>query len=443
MIAKYYQLLKDFINFESSINIADESKELKKTSKWLKKIFEENKLNSEIIEWYWNSIVYAEYENNENLPTCLIYWNYDIIETKKERTWKNDPFSLFIWKEKIYGRWTANNKWQILIHMISIFELIKEKNLWYNIKFIIDWEKTIWSPNTKKFIEDNKDKLKSDLFLISDWSFINEKPCIWISTRWNIELSLEIQSTENNLDLETYWWIIPNAIQEMSKLLSKLYGWNQQINIPYFYYEVEDIPFNNILNNKKIDYDRDNFKKENWIWEIFKDKNNDYFSQIWMKPTVQITDISLWEDTTPNKSIIPKSSKAELTFKIVKKQDPDKIIKSFQQRVISNIPDYLKYHISIKNKSMWTQIDTNNKYYEKVKNLAENIYKKDLLQQNMWISIPILDIIQKEITKNIIIFPLANNDCNYKGINENLNIENIEKWILFSLNLFSKQTQLF
>lgn len=441
MIAKYYQLLKDLIGFRTISEDQDESKELKKTAKRFKKIFEENKIECEIIEWYWNPIIYAEYENNKNLPTCLIYWNYDTINAENSKSWKNDPFSLFIWKEKIYGRWTANNKWQILVHIIAILELIKEKNIWYNIKFLIDWEKNNWSQLTIKFIESNKEKLKSDFLFISDWTQINQRPSIWISSRWKIRINLSIKSADNDIDSETYWWIVPNSIQEMNKLLSKLYWANQQINIPYFYYDVEDIPFNNILNNKKIEYDREKFKKDNWVWEIFKEKNNDFFSQIWMRPTVQITSIQWW--SKDNLWIIPRNSEAEITFKIVKKQDPDKIIKSFEQRILSNLPDYMNFDIYVREKTSRNKIDINNKYYEKAKNLLENIYKKDIIEQNMWISIPILNIIQTEITDNIIVFPLANNDCNYKWVNENLNIENIEKWILFSLNFFSKQKQLF
>jgi len=179
MIAKYYQLLKEFIEIPSISIDKEHWTDIKKTAKRLKKVFEEHKMEVQFIEWYWNPIIIAYYEQNKSLPTCTIYWNYDIVAAYKKDWRKEDPFSLYIWKENIYWRWVSDSKWQLLIHMVSIFELIKEKNLWYNIRFFIEWEKLTWSENTKKFIIENKEKLNSDFFLISDWNLVNNNPCIW------------------------------------------------------------------------------------------------------------------------------------------------------------------------------------------------------------------------------------------------------------------------
>jgi hypothetical protein len=52
MIAKYYQLLKEFIQIQSISTNNEYMTEIKKTSKWLKKIFEENKMDTKIIDSY-------------------------------------------------------------------------------------------------------------------------------------------------------------------------------------------------------------------------------------------------------------------------------------------------------------------------------------------------------------------------------------------------------
>ena len=39
---------------------------------------------------------------SNNLPTCLLYGHYDVQSADKNDGWKNDPFSLFIGKDKIY-----------------------------------------------------------------------------------------------------------------------------------------------------------------------------------------------------------------------------------------------------------------------------------------------------------------------------------------------------
>lgn len=443
MIAQYYQLLKEFIEIPSISIDKEHLGDIKKAAKRLKKIFEEHKMEVQFIEWYWNPIVIADYEHNKSLPTCTIYWNYDVLAANKKDWRKDDPFSLYIWKESIYGRWVADTKWQLLVHIVSIFELIKEKNLWYNIRFFIEWEKNIWSENTKRFIIENQEKLKSDFFLISDWNLVNDKWCIWVSTRGNIDISLIIKTANNQINPWTYWWIVPNAIHEACKLLSKIHWGNNQINIPYFYYDVEEIPFNTILSNKKIEFEIDKIQKELSMKTLFKEKNLDYISQIWLRPTVQITSIKSWYNDKNSRSTIQNKAIANISFKTVKKQNAEKIIKSFQQWIGSNLPDYVEYDIKVNQISQWTAIDTKNKYFWKAESFLQDIFQNEIIKLNLWMTIPVLNTITENITDNILLIPIANKDCNSQWSSENLNTKLIEKWFLFTLNFFSTQLQLF
>ncbi len=443
MIARYYQLLKEFVQIQSISTNDEYIPEIKKTSKWLKKIFEENKMDVKIIDWYWNPIIIAEYIHDDKLPTVTIYWNYDIVSAYKKDWRKEDPFSLYIWKENIYWRGVADNKWQILIHMLAIFELIKEKNIWYNIRFLIEWEKITWSKDTKRFIIENKENLKSDFILLSDWNLVNQHWWIWVSTRWDIELQLTIKTSDNNINLWYFWWIVPNAIHELSKLTSKLYWANTQINIPYFYYQVQTPVFDTILRNKKIEFNKEEIQKHLWIKEIFKEKTFDYISQIWLRPTIQITSIHSGSQNQLENITIQNIATANINFKTVIRQNSDNIIKSFQQRTLANLPKYVEHYIYINRKSEPVQINKDNKYFSKAEWFLQEIFHNEPIQLNLGVNIPILDTIISNITDNIIIIPLSNYDSNTNCSNENIEIKLVEKWFLFTLNFLSKQLQLF
>ncbi len=47
-----------------------------------------------------------------------------------------------------------------------------------------------------------------------------------------------------------------NAVEESVKLISRMYDSNNQITIPYFYYEVENISANEKTINSKIPFDK-------------------------------------------------------------------------------------------------------------------------------------------------------------------------------------------
>ncbi|MFZ2150564.1 MAG: M20/M25/M40 family metallo-hydrolase [Candidatus Absconditicoccaceae bacterium] len=443
MIAQYYQLLKEFIEIPSISIDKEHLGDIKKAAKRLKKIFEEHKMEVQFIEGYGNPIVIADYEHNKSLPTCTIYGNYDVLAANKKDGRKDDPFSLYIGKESIYGRGVADTKGQLLVHIVSIFELIKEKNLGYNIRFFIEGEKNIGSENTKRFIIENQEKLKSDFFLISDGNLVNDKGCIGVSTRGNIDISLIIKTANNQINPGTYGGIVPNAIHEACKLLSKIHGGNNQINIPYFYYDVEEIPFNTILSNKKIEFEIDKIQKELSMKTLFKEKNLDYISQIGLRPTVQITSIKSGYNDKNSRSTIQNKAIANISFKTVKKQNAEKIIKSFQQWIGSNLPDYVEYDIKVNQISQWTAIDTKNKYFGKAESFLQDIFQNEIIKLNLGMTIPVLNTITENITDNILLIPIANKDCNSQGSSENLNTKLIEKGFLFTLNFFSTQLQLF
>ena len=59
---------------------------------------------------------------------------------------KENPFN-HIGKDKVIWRGVVDNKWQTLVHILSIIKLIKENKLWYNITFILEWEEEIGSMN--------------------------------------------------------------------------------------------------------------------------------------------------------------------------------------------------------------------------------------------------------------------------------------------------------
>ncbi|MEI7563786.1 MAG: M20/M25/M40 family metallo-hydrolase [bacterium] len=138
MLADYYHILKDIITYKTISSQSDTFSEIQSLSQYLAKLFSDNSCEVELVTDYGNPIVLASYIHNPKLPTCLLYGHYDVQSADKKDGRKHDPFSLYLGKEKVYGRGVADDKGQFLIHLLTIFDLIKDKNLCYNMKFIIE-----------------------------------------------------------------------------------------------------------------------------------------------------------------------------------------------------------------------------------------------------------------------------------------------------------------
>lgn len=438
MLATYYQILNEFIWFKTISWDPSCSEKMQDTSQRLCDLLIDNSINANIISWYGNPIVLWNYVVDKDLPTCLFYAHYDVTHAQKSDWWKHEPFSLYIGRDNIIGRWVSDNKWVLLIWLMSIFDLIKENKLWYNLRIVLEWDETIWSPKLANFFRDYVDHLKSDFCLISDTNIIADNPCLDVWYRWNINMELKLLTAKTSLHSWTFGGLVPNAIHEMSLLLSRLYDINNRVTIPYFYYDVESVPIPIYLKNKRLKFDSDKVMQDTWIKALLRDKDTDIYTQIWLKPTVQITGINWWYVWKWFQDSIPNSATVKINFRIVRNQNISKIINSFEQWLRFNVSSYVDYKLDVLDYCEPCKVDTNNMYAQRAERLLKAIFQKEVIYKYSGWALPVLNHFKDILWASQVLVPLANEDCNAHGVNENLTIDMVEKGFTFFKNFLAK-----
>ena len=92
--------------------------------------------------------MYGEKIIDPNLPTVLVYGHYDVQPADPYELWDSPPFEATERNGGLYGRGSVDDKGQILIHMKAVEAILaSEGKLPVNIKFIIEGEEEIGSPN--------------------------------------------------------------------------------------------------------------------------------------------------------------------------------------------------------------------------------------------------------------------------------------------------------
>ncbi len=438
MKAEYYKLLKEYIWFKSISTNPDKqfSIEIQNCAKRLNDLFKSHNFKVQIINDYGNPIIIASYEVNKELETWLIYGHYDVQSANQIEWRKEDPFNLYMRKDKIIWRWVVDNKWQTLIHMINIFQLIKEWKLAYNIIFVLEWEEEIWSNGIDKFIQENSKKIKADFIMVSDGNIIQDMPVIESWFRWWFNAKLEIQTANTDLHTWIYGGVIPNAIEELNKLFSKLHDINNQVTIPYFYYEAEEVSAIQKTINKQIPFNSSSLE-DSFDIKHTKLQNIDFYSKTGLTPCVEITGIS-WGHTDYFKNSVPNKATANINFRLVYNQKCDTIKNLFEERIKNTLPKHITYKLSFDLCNKAIKLNNNNKYSQKARILLEKIYNNKVINIYSGWSLPIISTFQEHITSNILSIPLANEDCNMHWINENFKTDLIDKGFQFSYNFFQK-----
>src|SRR5205823_6099348 len=125
--------------------------------------------NVEIIPTGKHPLVYADWMHAPGKPTVLCYGHYDVQPPDPLELWESPPFEPTIRDGKIYARGVGDNKGQHLAHVLAVETLLAVRGaLPCNVRFLLEGEEEIGSPQMPPFVAAHRDELQADLCVISD-----------------------------------------------------------------------------------------------------------------------------------------------------------------------------------------------------------------------------------------------------------------------------------
>ena len=194
---------------------------------------------TKIYETEGHPIVYGEIMVDPKFPTVLVYGHYDVQPADPLELWHSSPFEPTIKDGKIFARGACDDKGQFYMHVKALELMTQTNSMCTNIKFIIEGEEEIGSPNLASFVKTHTDLLKADVILISDTAMISmDAPSIDIGVRGLSYIELEITGPNRDLHSGVYGGAVANPITILSKMIASCHDENNHITIPGFYEDV-------------------------------------------------------------------------------------------------------------------------------------------------------------------------------------------------------------
>ncbi len=153
--------------------------------------------------------------------------------------WDSPPFEPEIRDGKIWARGADDDKGQAFMHAKAFETLVKTDSLPCNVKFMIEGEEEIGSPNLGKWCEKNKAMLEADVILVSDTSMIGpDVPSITTGLRGLAYWQVEVTGPNRDLHSGLFGGAVANPINVLADLIAKMTDENNRITIPGFYDDV-------------------------------------------------------------------------------------------------------------------------------------------------------------------------------------------------------------
>ncbi|MBD3380707.1 MAG: M20/M25/M40 family metallo-hydrolase, partial [candidate division Zixibacteria bacterium] len=141
---KFVQVMIDMLKIPSISAQSEHKQDMLACAEFLMDQLKDIGLEPQLHETPGHPVVYAEYTQNPDAPTALIYGHYDVQPVDPLDLWNSPPFEPEIKDDIIYARGSADDKGQLLIHVKAIEALMKtEGSVPINFKLIFEGEEEI------------------------------------------------------------------------------------------------------------------------------------------------------------------------------------------------------------------------------------------------------------------------------------------------------------
>jgi acetylornithine deacetylase/succinyl-diaminopimelate desuccinylase-like protein len=376
-----------------SISSLPEHKEdmYRAAEKWKEILLAAGADKAEIIETNGNPVTYGEKIIDPDAPTVMVYAHMDVMPVDPLEKWKTDPFEPVVKDGKIWARGADDDKGQSFMHAKAFEYLVKSGKLECNVKFLIEGEEEIGSPNLPDFCEKHKEMLKADIILVSDTSMIApDVPSITTGLRglayWQVEV------TGPNIDLHSglFGGAVANPINVLSKMIAQTMDDDGRILIPGFYDDVVEVSAEERAKMAKAPFSLDDYKKSLDLKEVFGEKGYSTNERTGIRPTFDVCGI--WGGYTGEgaKTVLPSKAYAKISTRLVPNQDHNKIAKMFVEYFESIAPEYVTVNAEYLHGGPSYVCPIDLPAYKAAEKAFKDVYGKDPVPVRSGGSIPII-----------------------------------------------------
>ena len=382
-------------------------------------------------------VIFARSRPRSGVPTVLIYGHYDVQPADPLDLWTSPPFEPQVANGIITARGAADNKGQILAHILGVEAALAEGGeLPVNVLFVVEGEEEIGSPNLAAFLTAHAEELRCDVVVISDSTMIGPGvPTLTYGLRGIGCIEVRVTGPAVDLHSGIYGGAVRNPITALARMLSTLHDDDGRIAVAGFSDAVEPL----------LDWERDAWASlplsELRLLEITGspaltgEPGYRPLERMWARPTVEINGIGGGYQGEGTKTIIPHSAFAKITFRLVPGQSSLEAIRQVSEHLRRNAPSGVNIEVIEGHHGDPYITDPHSRYGQAAQRALEKSFGAKVAIIREGGSIPIVQDFKNILKADTLLLGLALPDCRAHSPNENFPIANFEAGIRLNQEL--------
>ena len=274
----------------------------------------------------------------------LFYGHYDVQPVDPLELWDRPPFDPELQDtpkgKVIRARGASDDKGQLMT-------FIEACRAWKHVHGTLPGKLTIFlegeeesgSPSLVPFLKANREELSCDLALICDTGLFEEAtPAITTMLRGLAKAEFTIRAASRDLHSGMYGGLAQNPLHLMARLLAGLHDAQGRVQVPGFYDDVDELPDALRQQWQALAFDHAGYLGDVGLSVPAGEQDRTPLEKIWSRPTAEVN--GMWGGYTGAgfKTVLPSEAHAKVSFRLVSRQDPEKIIAAFKTWAQAQMP---------------------------------------------------------------------------------------------------------
>ncbi len=421
--ARREENIRQLIDFLKIPCISTTNHRVREGAEFLAGVMDRAGIETKIMETKGLPLVYGEAKGPEGAPTLLIYGHYDVQPADAAEGWTSDPFAPEIRSGRIYARGSGDNKGQHFAQIKAVEAYhATDTPLPINLKFLIEGEEEMGSPNLGEFVRKNKALLKADIACSSDGSMHpSARPTIALGCRGLLYIELTCRGAGKDLHSGGYGGAVESPFWRLTEAVGALRTKKGRVRLPGFYEAVRPLGEADKKSLADIPDPASELTAalgEGGMRQIAEPEK--FYEKTLTQPNLNICGFQGGYSQDGVKTVLPGIAKVKMDFRLVVDQDPDRIFgdvcaflenKGFDDIEVEKMAAFFP-----------SKTPADHPLIEKILAAVEGAEGEPIVFPNFGGSVPDI-LFTRDLKIPSLWFPFANADSNPHAPDENIRVD--------------------
>lgn len=280
-------------------------------------------------------VVYGEWIVDPAKPTYLIYGHYDVQPVDPLELWESPPFEPEERDGKLFARGATDDKGCLMEAVWGVRALRDLKGQPpVNVKFLLEGEEEIGSPNLAQFLRENQELLRCDVVLGADGSMLSpDQGCLTIASRGLCACQIDVYGPNQDLHSGSYGGAVANPLHALARIVASFHTPDGRVAVAGFYDSVRPLSEKERQDMASTPFDEKAWLQDIGLEEPFGEPGYTTLERLGARPTLEVNGMWGGFQGKGTKTVLPAEAHAKITCRLVPDQEPEQILDLIEAHV--------------------------------------------------------------------------------------------------------------